>query len=128
MHIKKLITEEKVNYTKECKYLLDTLQVTEGKTGKEIPILILIGSKSRKVYRYRNKEIFGKGSNHTTEWWKIFFKKILQFGEIISINRVIGERTYITFGIGKKGLLVLNGKLKVMIKEIKYEKKKYKSM
>lgn len=79
--------ENKVNVSKEAKMLMETMQYYDNKFGAGTIILILRGSKSKKLTKSQlNHENYGKGTNYSVKWWKNLSKTLIRNGYLKEEN------------------------------------------
>lgn len=63
--------DELYDFGADARLMLRTLDLTNGKTGLGILILILRGSKSNKMHpRYTQSSLYSAGTHKSEAWWK----------------------------------------------------------
>ena len=74
--------KEDLNLGKEVQILLEAIIMTgNGKFGLAVPILLIRGSDSKKLYdRHRESSLFGKGKGMSEKYWRALGKQIMNDG------------------------------------------------
>jgi Werner syndrome ATP-dependent helicase len=89
------------DFGKDASKLFNTMNLTGNCYGKLRLINILRGSNSKKIHqRFKNSDQFGKGRNHSEQWWKIFITMLIN-NKYIKEKPITGGRAF-TLTLAKK--------------------------
>lgn len=116
-HPKPIIEQD---LAKEACAMLKLVYDTGGIYGINMIIQVLRGSKSMKIpYEFKAMKLYGSGSKHSAEWWKIFSKMLMDIdylkekpihgGRGFSICRTVKARNWISTVSNDGGLTLKRG-------------------
>jgi Werner syndrome ATP-dependent helicase len=108
------------DFTKEALMFLQVVYDTGNTFGSNTIIETLRGSSSKRAIKFKKLSMYGKGANHSVNWWKIFVRMLInmQFIKEESVAGGYGFTLYRTVK-GRKWSQIMNGsnsKLKEMHK------------
>ncbi len=77
------------DFTKEALLFLQVVYDTGNTFGSNTLIEVLRGSSSKKAIKFKKLSVYGKGKDHSVNWWKIFVRMLINM-QLIKEESVSG--------------------------------------